>query len=173
MTHATVGATASNTTLRDFVSLTKPRIISLLLVTTIAPMYVAGSPGWSTVLLVALGGYLMAGGANAVNMYLDRDIDETMARTRLRPIPGGRLAPAAVLAFGVALAAAAPRLLAAFARNDPFVFTSTRAAFHVPDSVPPPFTRSSSVVKSGLSASFTPLSTHVSVPLALAVHLLP
>ncbi len=114
MTHATVGATASNTTLRDFVSLTKPRIISLLLVTTIAPMYVAGSPGWSTVLLVALGGYLMAGGANAVNMYLDRDIDETMARTRLRPIPGGRLAPAAVLAFGVALAAAATWLLAAF-----------------------------------------------------------
>lgn len=114
MTHATVGDVRPHTGLRDFVSLTKPRIISLLLVTTIAPMYVAGTPSWIKVALVALGGYLMAGGANAVNMYLDRDIDETMARTRLRPIPSGRLAPAAVLAFGVALAAAATWLLAAF-----------------------------------------------------------
>ena len=77
---------------RDLISLTKPRIISLLLVTTIAPMYAAGSPSWLTVLLVTLGGYLMAGGANAVNMYIDRDIDDVMARTRLRPIPSGRMA---------------------------------------------------------------------------------
>ena len=54
-------------------------------------------------LIVTIGGYLMAGGANAVNMYLDRDIDDVMARTRLRPIPSGRMAPQAVLAFGVAL----------------------------------------------------------------------
>ena len=114
MTHATVGAGAAPATLRDFISLTKPRIISLLLVTTVAPMFVAGTPSWMSVLVVTLGGYLMAGGANAVNMYLDRDIDETMARTRLRPIPSGRLAPAAVLAFGVALAVAATWLLAAF-----------------------------------------------------------
>ncbi|MEO6444204.1 MAG: UbiA family prenyltransferase, partial [Gemmatimonadaceae bacterium] len=84
---------------RDFISLTKPRIISLLLVTTIAPMFVAGDPSWLTVLIVAVGGYLMAGGANAVNMYMDRDIDNIMARTRLRPIPSGRLTPVAVLAF--------------------------------------------------------------------------
>jgi protoheme IX farnesyltransferase len=96
---------------RDLVSLTKPRIISLLLVTTIAPMYVAGTPDWRTVLLVALGGYLMAGGANAVNMYIDQDIDDRMARTRLRPIPGGRMTPRAVLAFGLALAVAATWLL--------------------------------------------------------------
>src|SRR6202035_2165777 len=56
----------------------------------------------------------MAGGANAVNMYFDRDIDEHMARTRLRPIPSGRMAPLAVLAFGVALAGAATGLLAHF-----------------------------------------------------------
>jgi protoheme IX farnesyltransferase len=98
----------------DLVTLTKPRIISLLLVTTVAPMFVAGSPNWLLVLLVVTGGYLMAGGANAVNMYFDRDIDEHMARTRLRPIPSGRLAPVAVLAFGIALAVAATGLLAHF-----------------------------------------------------------
>jgi len=98
----------------DLVMLTKPRIISLLLVTTAAPMYIAASPGWVTVLLVMVGGYLMAGGANAVNMYLDRDIDDRMARTRLRPIPGGRMAASAVLAFGLALAVGATWLLATF-----------------------------------------------------------
>ena len=100
--------------LRDLVMLTKPRIISLLLVTTIAPMFVAGNPGWLLVLIVTLGGYLMAGGANAVNMYLDSDIDTQMSRTRLRPIPSGRMGPRAVLAFGVALATAATFLLARF-----------------------------------------------------------
>ena len=89
---------------RDLVSLTKPRIISLLLVTTIAPMFAAGSPSLWTVLLVTIGGYLMAGGANAVNMYIDRDIDDVMARTRLRPIPSGRMTPRQVMAFGVACA---------------------------------------------------------------------
>jgi protoheme IX farnesyltransferase len=96
----------------DLVMLTKPRIISLLLVTTAAPMYIAGSPSWLTVLVVMIGGYLMAGGANAVNMYIDQDIDDRMARTRTRPIPGGRMTPRAVLAFGLALAVAATWLLA-------------------------------------------------------------
>ena len=100
---------------RDFVSLTKPRIISLLLITTIAPMYVAGSPSWLDVLIVSIGGYMMAGGANAVNMYMDRDIDDVMARTRLRPIPSGRMLPIVVLAFGVALAVFATWLLGRFA----------------------------------------------------------
>ena len=97
---------------KDFVALTKPRIISLLLVTTIAPMYVAGSPGWKLVLAVFIGGYLMAGGANAVNMYMDRDIDDRMSRTRLRPIPSGRMRAEAVLAFGVLCATTATFLLA-------------------------------------------------------------
>ena len=99
---------------RDLVMLTKPRIISLLLVTTVAPMFVAGNPGWLLVVVVTIGGYLMAGGANAVNMYLDRDIDTQMSRTRLRPIPSGRMGARAVLAFGVALATAATFLLARF-----------------------------------------------------------
>src|SRR3954465_13964073 len=100
--------------LRDMVMLTKPRIISLLLVTTVAPMFVAGNPTWLLVVVVLIGGYLMAGGANAVNMYLDRDIDTQMSRTRLRPIPSGRMGPRSVLAFGVALATAATFLLARF-----------------------------------------------------------
>src|SRR5437763_8142134 len=100
--------------LRDMVMLTKPRIISLLLVTTVAPMFVAGNPTWLLVLVVLIGGYLMAGGANAVNMYLDRDIDTQMSRTRLRPLPSGRMGPRAVLAFGVALATAATFVLARF-----------------------------------------------------------
>src|SRR5437763_12294432 len=100
--------------LRDMVMLTKPRIISLLLVTTVAPMFVAGNPTWLLVLVVLIGGYLMAGGANAVNMYLDRDIDTQMSRTRLRPLPSGRMGPRAVLAFGIALATAATYLLARF-----------------------------------------------------------
>jgi protoheme IX farnesyltransferase len=66
------------------------------------------------VVVVLAGGYLMAGGANAVNMYLDRDIDTQMARTKLRPIPSGRMGARAVLAFGVALATAATFLLARF-----------------------------------------------------------
>jgi hypothetical protein len=57
---------------RDLIALTKPRIISLLLITTIAPMFVAGRPSWMLVLAVFVGGYLMAGGANAVNMYMAR-----------------------------------------------------------------------------------------------------
>lgn len=115
MGEAAISATGIRSLVRDFVALTKPRIISLLLVTTIAPMFVAGRPGWELVLVVLLGGYLMAGGANAVNMYLDRDIDDRMARTRLRPIPAGRMHPREVLAFGLLLATGATFLLARFA----------------------------------------------------------
>jgi heme o synthase len=115
VTGVPVAGTRSGSLVRDLVMLTKPRIVSLLLVTTVAPMFVAGHPDWRLVLVVLVGGYLMAGGANAVNMYLDRDIDDVMTRTRLRPIPSGRMAPLAVLAFGVALATAATFLLAHFA----------------------------------------------------------
>jgi len=100
--------------LADYVRLTKPRIVVLLLVTTVVPMYVAGSPSLGLVVATLLGGYLMAGAANAVNMYLDRDIDGRMERTRDRPIPGGRLSPGHVLGFGVAVAAVAFLVLAAW-----------------------------------------------------------
>jgi protoheme IX farnesyltransferase len=93
------------TLLADLITLTKPRIISLLLVTTVAPMFItpAGLPSVSLVLWVILGGYLMAGGANAINMWFDRDIDTKMSRTRLRPIPAGRIPATAGLGFGIGL----------------------------------------------------------------------
>ena len=78
---------------RDYLELTKPKVQSLLLLTTIATMYVAGDPSPALVALTCLGGYLSAGGAGAVNHWFDRDIDAQMARTADRPIPSGRVAP--------------------------------------------------------------------------------
>jgi protoheme IX farnesyltransferase len=92
--------------LRDYLTLTKPKVQSLLLLTTVTTMEVAGDPSASRVALTCLGGYLSAGGAGAVNHYWDRDIDARMKRTANRPIPAGRVAPGAALAFGLALAAA-------------------------------------------------------------------
>ena len=116
MAAARTGAGGLGQRLRDYVTLTKPRIISLLLVTTIAPMFIAvrGVPAWSAMLWAMVGGYLMAGGANAINMFIDRDIDARMPRTRFRPIPSGRMSPAHVLAFGITLGAAAFAVFAAF-----------------------------------------------------------
>jgi len=90
---------------RDLVTLTKPRIISLLLVTTVAPMFItpAGMPSLALVCWVVAGGYLMAGGANAINMWFDRDIDLVMTRTRTRPLPAGRLPAWAALGWGLLL----------------------------------------------------------------------
>ncbi len=89
----------------DYLELTKPKVQSLLLLTTIATMYVAGDPSPLLVALTCLGGYLSAGGAGAVNHWFDRDIDARMTRTAGRPIPAGRISPAAALAFGCGLAA--------------------------------------------------------------------
>jgi len=89
----------------DYVALTKPRVQSLLLLTTITTMYVAGDPSLGLVALTCLGGSLSAGGAGAVNHWFDRDIDAQMARTATRPVPAGRIAPRAALAFGIALGA--------------------------------------------------------------------
>jgi heme o synthase len=91
--------------LSDYAELTKPKVQSLLLLTTVATMYVAGDPSPLLVGLTCLGGYLSAGGAGAVNHYLDRDIDARMARTANRPVPSGRVAPRAALTFGCVLAA--------------------------------------------------------------------
>ncbi|HXM86858.1 MAG TPA: UbiA family prenyltransferase, partial [Solirubrobacteraceae bacterium] len=79
--------------LGDYVELTKPKVQSLLLLTTIATMYVAGDPSPGLVALTCLGGYLSAGGAGAVNHWFDRDIDKLMSRTASRPVPSGRVAP--------------------------------------------------------------------------------
>ena len=88
-----------------YVALTKPRIIELLLITTVPTMFLAagGFPSlWLSVSTV-VGGYLAAGGANALNMYLERDIDAKMKRTRNRPIPSGAVSPRAALIFGLVL----------------------------------------------------------------------
>jgi heme o synthase len=95
----------------DYLTLTKPKVQSLLLLTTVAAMLVAGDPSVQLVLLTCLGGYLSAGGAGAVNHYYDRDIDARMARTASRPVPSGRVSPWAALAFGCTLAALSFALL--------------------------------------------------------------
>ncbi|MDQ8701698.1 heme o synthase [Streptomyces sp. LHD-70] len=89
-----------------FVALTKPRIIELLLITTVPVMFLAeqGVPNLWLVLATCFGGYLSAGGANALNMWYDRDIDALMERTRNRPLVTGLISPTEGLVFGVALA---------------------------------------------------------------------
>ena len=91
--------------LSDYLALTKPKVQSLLLLTTVTTMLVAGHPSVALIALTCLGGYLSAGGAGAVNHWFDRDIDAQMARTANRPVPAGRISPTAALAFGIALAA--------------------------------------------------------------------
>jgi protoheme IX farnesyltransferase len=90
-----------------YFALTKPRIIELLLVTTLPAMAVAadGLPNFWTVLATLIGGSLAAGGANTINCYLDRDIDAIMRRTHKRPLPSGLISPERALAFGVGLSA--------------------------------------------------------------------
>ncbi|MEA2166798.1 MAG: heme o synthase [Solirubrobacteraceae bacterium] len=90
---------------KDYVELTKPKVQSLLLLTTVTTMYVAGDPSVGLVAATCVGGYLSAGGAGAVNHYYDRDIDAQMARTADRPVPAGRVAPQAALWFGIGLSA--------------------------------------------------------------------
>ncbi len=87
----------------DYLTLTKPKVQSLLLATTVATMEIAGSPSLRLILLTCLGGYLSAGGAGAINHYWDRDIDARMARTANRPLPAGRISPNAALLFGCVL----------------------------------------------------------------------
>jgi protoheme IX farnesyltransferase len=97
--------------LSDYLELTKPKVQSLLLLTTVTSMEIAGSPSISLIAVTCLGGYLSAGGAGAVNHYWDRDIDATMSRTASRPIPAGRVSPRAALIYGFTLALASFVLL--------------------------------------------------------------
>jgi protoheme IX farnesyltransferase len=91
----------------DYVELTKPKVQSLLLFTTVTTMLVAGSPSLGLIALTCLGGYLSAGGAGAVNHAYDRDIDARMARTADRPVPSGRVSARAAMVFGFVLSALA------------------------------------------------------------------
>ena len=96
-------------TVRAYIALTKPRIIELLLVTTVPTMVLAhrGIPSPWLMAAVVVGGTLAAGGANAINMYVDRDIDDVMRRTRNRPLPRHAVGPRSALAFGIGLSVGA------------------------------------------------------------------
>jgi len=100
-------------TIGAYVALTKPRIIELLLITTIPTMIVAaeGFPAWWLIAATVAGGTLAAGGANAFNMIIDRDIDALMERTKNRPLVTGAISPASATAFAVVLEIAAFMLL--------------------------------------------------------------
>ena len=118
---------------RDYITLTKPRVVSLLLVTALAGMLVAqqGWPGTGLVIAVLVGGYLAAGGANAINMWFDRDIDAEMYRTRQRPIPAGRVRPGSALAYGIVLNALAFILIATVANLLAAALTLTATLVYV------------------------------------------
>lgn len=119
--------------LRNYVALTKPKIISLLLVTALGGMFLAskGVPEWTLILVVLAGGALGSGGANALNHYVDRDIDEQMVRTRKRPVPRGAVRPLHALVFGVALNVCAFVLLYSYANLLSAVLTLGATLFYV------------------------------------------
>ncbi len=89
----------------DLVALTKPRVVVMVLLTTIVGYYVglAGAPDWGRLVHLAIGTLLAAGGALALNQYWERDVDARMHRTRARPLPAGRLQPREALIFGLAI----------------------------------------------------------------------
>jgi protoheme IX farnesyltransferase len=96
----------------DYFEMTKPKVQSLLLFTTVTTMYVAGDPSLGLVALTCLGGALSAGGAGAINHALDRDLDSVMKRTADRPVASGRVSVRAALVYGVTLGVASFVLLA-------------------------------------------------------------
>jgi protoheme IX farnesyltransferase len=114
-TFSHVGSRPARTRIGAYVVLTKPRIIELLLITTVPTMVLAegGWPDTWLVILTVFGGALAAGGANAINMYIDRDIDHLMERTKNRPLVTGRISPRNALIFAVALEVLAFVVLAA------------------------------------------------------------
>lgn len=129
--HESTGPATSR--VRGFIALTKPRIIELLLVTTIPTMVLAEGDWPSVGLMVAtlVGGTLAAGGANAINMYIDRDIDRLMERTKHRPLVTGVVGPTEALVFAVTLEIAAFAVLWAFANLLAAALALSATAFYV------------------------------------------
>jgi heme o synthase len=112
--------------LSDLVVLTKPRVVLMVLVTTLVGYYVGltGAPDWVRLLHLAIGTVLAAGGTLALNQYWERDVDARMERTRSRPLPDGRLTPLEALAFGAAVTALGVGYLAAFVGLAPAAVTA-------------------------------------------------
>jgi heme o synthase len=117
----------------DYVSLTKPRIVELLLVTTVPAMLVAagGWPGGQLLLATLVGGAAVSGSAHATNMVLDRDIDAAMQRTAHRPVPSGRIRPGAALVFAGALLVGGTALLLVYANWQAAALTVAAWAWYV------------------------------------------
>jgi protoheme IX farnesyltransferase len=111
---ASVAAVNTTATLRDYIALTKPNVMSLLLFTTLMAMLIAAGavPSLALIGWTLLGGALAAGSSGALNMYFDRDIDALMTRTKARPVPGGRIPAQHALWFGIALGLASFAVLA-------------------------------------------------------------
>ena len=123
---------APKTVVGGYVALTKPRIIELLLVTTL-PAMVMAEQGWPPARLIVatlVGGTLAAGGANAINMYVDRDIDRLMARTATRPLVTGLIAPRNALVFALVLEVVAFAVLWRFANLLSAVLAVSATAFY-------------------------------------------
>ena len=127
------GPTYATTLIGNYVALTKPRIIELLLITTVPTMVLAagGWPGWGLVAVTLLGGSLAAGGANAFNMYVDRDIDAKMRRTQDRPLVTGAIAPRNAVIFAGVLELAAFVVLAGGANLLAATLALAATAFYV------------------------------------------
>ena len=117
----------------DYIAMTKPPIVLLLLVTAIGGMFLAanGAPSISIVLLVCAGGALGAGGANALNHYLDKDIDEVMSRTSQRPVASRRISPGKALGFGIILNLVAFLVLATWVNLLAAALTLAATLFYV------------------------------------------
>jgi protoheme IX farnesyltransferase len=120
-------------TLGAYLRLTKPRVIELLLVTAVPPMFLAeqGLPPLRLVLAVVVGGALAAGGANTINCWIERDRDQLMRRTLARPLPQGEIPPGHALFFGVALNVVAFVLLASVANLLAAILTLSATLFYV------------------------------------------
>jgi len=128
VSHRSTGAVV-----RSYIALTKPRIIELLLVTTLPAMILAarGLPGWLTVVVTMVGGTLAAGSANALNCFIDRDIDAVMRRTGHRPLATHEVSPAGALVFGSALGVVAVLLIGLITNWLAGALTFVAIAFYV------------------------------------------
>ena len=120
-------------TLSAYLRLTKPRVIELLLVTAVPPMFLArqGVPPLALMLSVVVGGAMAAGGANTINCWIERDRDQLMRRTVSRPLPQGEIVPSRALIFGIALNVLAFVLLASVANLLAAALTLSATLFYV------------------------------------------
>lgn len=117
----------------DLLALAKPRVVVMVLVTTLVGYYVglAGAPDWGRLLHVLVGTLLAAGGTLALNQYLEREVDGRMERTRARPLPDGRLQPLEALLFGGAVTALGLLYLGAFVGAAAFAVTATTVGLYL------------------------------------------